>query len=279
MTDNKVNVTTLKINTTARPQKSEPLNMSNSENANYTNKKIIGCIPARYASTRLPGKPLCDIAGKAMILHVVERAKQARTLSDVVVLSDDQRILETVIDAGYQAVLTSENCASGTDRIAEYMQTCSDADIFVNMQGDEVMLDPSHIDKLVTNFCQQTQPEMGTLAHWCEQPDILNATSTAKVVVSNQNNALYFSRHTIPIHQDGSLPRRAQIHIGVYIYTRETLKQLMQLEQTPLEKIEKLEQLRALESGINISVITLDEFQGLSVDTKADLEKARELLA
>jgi len=262
-----------------REAKNEKQGMSDSDKNALNKLKIIGCIPARYASTRLPGKPLCDIAGKPMILHVVERAKQAKTLSDVVVLTEDQRILETVSNAGYQAVLTSESCASGTDRIAEYMQTSSDADIFINMQGDEVMLDPSHIDKLVTSFCQQTNPEMGTLAHWCKEPDILNATSTAKVVVSDQNNALYFSRHAIPIHQDGSLPERAQIHIGVYIYTRETLKQLMQLEQTPLEKIEKLEQLRALESGIKISVMTLDGFQGLSVDTQADLKKARELLA
>lgn len=243
------------------------------------NLKIIGCIPARYASTRLPGKPLCDIAGKPMILHVVEKAKQAKMLSDVVVLTDDERILDVVTQAGYQAALTSENCASGTDRIAEYMQKSSDADVFINMQGDEVMLNPTHIDKLVTAFCQEAKPEMGTLAHWCDEPEVLNAPSTAKVVVSNKNHALYFSRHCIPVHQDGSLPARAQIHIGVYIYTRETLKQLMQLDQTALEKIEKLEQLRALENGIKISVITLDEYQGLSVDTESDLTKARELLS
>ncbi len=241
--------------------------------------RIIGCIPARYASTRLPGKPLSNIAGKPMILHVVERARQSERLSDVVVLTDDQRIKDTVVDAGYSAVLTSESCASGTDRIAEYMQQDPDADIFVNIQGDEVTLDPRHIDQLITAFCAQDEPEMGTLSHWCDDRAVLTAPSNVKVVVANDQRALYFSRHCIPVNQDGSAPERARIHIGVYIYTRKTLSQLMQLEQTPLEKIEKLEQLRALENGISITVTTLDNYQGLAVDTPEDLALARQFYA
>ena len=239
-------------------------------------QKIIGCIPARYASSRLPGKPLSEIAGKPMIIHVAEKAMQASTLSDVVVLTDDQRIIDAVDAAGYHAIMTSENCASGTDRIAEYMQQ-SDADIFVNIQGDEVALNPQHIDMLVNKFTDQAKPQMGTLSHWCSDKEILETPSNVKVVTSTTGNALYFSRGLIPTTQDGNAPDRGQIHIGVYIYTRETLQKLMELEQTPLEKTENLEQLRALENGVLINVTTLDDYQGLAVDTPEDLEKARKL--
>ena len=238
--------------------------------------KIIGCIPARYASTRLPGKPLSDINGKPMIIHVLERALQAATLSDVIVLTDDQRIFDVVNDAGYSAAMTSENCASGTDRIAEYMQE-SHADIFVNIQGDEVTLDPLDINHLVHTFVAQENPQMGTLSHWCSDEEVLAAPSNVKVVTSVSGNALYFSRNMIPVTQQGENPGKGQIHIGVYIYTRETLTRLMQLEQTPLEQTEKLEQLRALENDIAINVTTLDEYQGLAVDTPEDLERARQL--
>jgi 3-deoxy-D-manno-octulosonate cytidylyltransferase len=240
--------------------------------------KIIGCVPARYASTRLPGKPLKDINGKPMILHVVERALQAATLSDVVVLTDDQRIYDTVNTAGYSVAMTSENCASGTDRIAEYMQE-SHADIFVNIQGDEVTLDPLHINHLVHSFVAQAEPQMGTLSHWCTDKQALAAPSNVKVVTALDGNALYFSRNMIPVTQNGEIAEQGQIHIGVYVYTRETLSRLMQLDQTPLEQTEKLEQLRALENGIAINVTCLEDYQGLAVDTPEDLEKARNLLA
>jgi len=239
--------------------------------------KIIGCIPARYASSRLPGKPLSDIAGKPMILHIVEITMRCSSLSDVFVLTDDQRIFDVVNDAGYNVAMTSEDCASGTDRIAEFMQQ-SDADIFVNIQGDEVTLNPDHIDQLVNKFVKQKKPQMGTLSHWCTDKNILATASNVKVVTSTSGNALYFSRNMIPVTQQGEIAEKGQIHIGVYIYTRETLNRLMQLEQTPLEQTEKLEQLRALENDIAINVTTLDDYQGLAVDTPEDLEKARKLL-
>ena len=153
----------------------------------------------------------------------------------------------------------------------------TDADVFINIQGDEVTLDPQHIDMLVNKFINQPRPEMGTLSHWCTDKETLAAASNVKVVTSINGNALYFSRNMIPVTQDGSIADKGQIHIGVYIYTRETLKQLMQLEQTPLEKTEKLEQLRALENDISINVTTLDDYHGLAVDTPEDLEKARKL--
>ena len=239
--------------------------------------KIIGCIPARYASSRLPGKPLVDIAGKPMILHVVEKAKRSSALTDVTVLTDDQRIFDVVNSAGHNVSMTSTNCASGTDRIAEYMQR-SDADIFVNIQGDEITLNHEHINQLVNTFSNQLHPQMGTLAHWCNDNSILAQPSSVKVVTSTSGNALYFSRNMIPVTQNGEFADKALIHIGVYIYTRDTLKKLMQLEQTPLEQTEKLEQLRALENDISINVTILNDYHGLAVDTPEDLEKARALL-
>jgi len=193
------------------------------------------------------------------------------------VLTDDQRIFDVVTASGYNVAMTTENCASGTDRIAEYMHQ-TDADVFVNIQGDEVTLNPNHIDMLVAKFINQQRPQMGTLSHWCNDKAILSAPSNVKVVTSTSGNALYFSRNMIPVTQSGDIADKGQIHIGVYIYTRETLKKLMQLEQTPLEQIEKLEQLRALENDISINVTTLDDYQGLAVDTPEDLEKARILL-
>jgi len=241
--------------------------------------KIIGCIPSRYASTRLPGKPLCDIAGKPMVLHVLERAKQATQLHDIVVLTDDERILNTIIDAGHQAIMTSPDCASGTDRIAEYMNLHSDADIFINIQGDEVLLDPAHIDKLAENFVRQSDARMGTLAHRIHDEESLADPNTVKVVTRLNGDALYFSRSCIPLRHNGQLPEQALAHIGIYIYTRETLQAITQTPQTPLEKIESLEQLRALENGINIHVTVIDDFHSLSVDTPADLAKARAIFS
>lgn len=239
--------------------------------------KVIGCIPSRYASTRLPGKPLCDIGGKPMVIRVVEKALQTKSLHDVIVLTDDERILKVITSAGYKAVMTSEQCASGTDRIAEYMQNDSSTDIFVNMQGDEVLLNPEHIDQLVSEFIEHADVEMGTLAHWETRADVLQDPTTAKVVTRQDNKALYFSRNCIPVMQDGSLPEKALVQIGVYIYTRDALNKLSQLEHAPLESTEKLEQLRALEHGINIGITIVDDFQSLSVDTEHDLEKARQL--
>jgi 3-deoxy-manno-octulosonate cytidylyltransferase (CMP-KDO synthetase) len=155
----------------------------------------------------------------------------------------------------------------------------SNADIFVNIQGDEVTLDHEHIDQLVNTFLKQKQPQMGTLAHWCADETILCQFSNVKVVTATNGNALYFSRNMIPVIQNGQYADKGLIHIGVYIYARETLEKLMLLEQTPLEKIEKLEQLRALENDISINVTILETYQGLAVDTPGDLEQARTLLS
>jgi 3-deoxy-manno-octulosonate cytidylyltransferase (CMP-KDO synthetase) len=227
----------------------------------------------------LPGKPLRDIGGRPMVLHIVEKAKQAKKLDDVIVLTDDDRILKVVTDAGYRAIMTSPDCASGTDRIADYLKHDPDCDILVNIQGDEILLNPEHIDQLVETFSADPDAQMGTLAHWEADVGVLNDPTTAKVVTDRQANALYFSRHCIPVKQDGRLPEQALVQIGVYIYTKETLKKLTETEQSPLEQIEHLEQLRALENGIKISVCIVDEYQSLSVDTEEDLKKARALFS
>ena len=239
--------------------------------------KVTGCIPSRYASTRLPGKPLCDIGGKPMVIRVVEQALQAKSLNEVIVLTDDERIRDAVKNAGYQAVMTSEQCASGTDRIAEYMKIDPSTDIFVNMQGDEVLLDPKHIDALVGDFIGRDDAEMGTLAHWESRAEVLSDPTTAKVVTRRDNQAMYFSRNCIPVRQDGNLPEQALVQIGVYIYTRNALEKLGRLEQAPLESTEKLEQLRALEHGIKITVSIVDHYESLSVDTEQDLAKAQKI--
>lgn len=239
--------------------------------------KVTGCIPSRYASTRLPGKPLCDIGGKPMVIRVVEQALQAKSLNEVIVLTDDERIRDAVKNAGYRAVMTSEQCASGTDRIAEYMKIDPSTDIFVNMQGDEVLLDPKHIDVLVGDFIGRDDAEMGTLAHWESRAEVLGDPTTAKVVMGRDNQALYFSRNCIPVRQDGNLPEQALVQIGVYIYTRNALEKLGRLEQAPLESTEKLEQLRALEHGIKITVSIVDHYESLSVDTEQDLAKAQKI--
>ena len=239
--------------------------------------KVTGCIPSRYASSRLPGKPLCDIGGKPMVIRVVEQALQAKSLNEVIVLTDDERIRDAVKNAGYRAVMTSEQCASGTDRIAEYMKNDPSTDIFVNMQGDEVLLDPGHIDQLVGEFVGRDDAEMGTLAHWESRAEVLGDPTTAKVVMGRDNQALYFSRNCIPVRQDGNLPEQALVQIGVYIYTRNALEKLGRLEQAPLESTEKLEQLRALEHGIKITVSIVDHYESLSVDTEQDLAKAQKI--
>lgn len=240
---------------------------------------IIGCIPSRYASTRLPGKPLCTIGNKPMVLHVLERAQQAKRLDKVIVLTDDERILNVVRQAGHTAIMTSPDCLNGTERIADYLKTSQEGDLFVNIQGDEVLLNATHVDELIAGFLDHEDAEMGTLAHWESDPDILRSPSTAKVVTDMEGNALYFSRNCIPITQQGALPDRALVQVGVYIYMRDTVMRLSRLQPSPLENIEKLEQLRALEHGVKISVTLVDHYQSLSVDTKEDLERAQALFS
>ena len=234
------------------------------------------CIPARFGSTRLPGKPLANIAGKPLILHVCERAAAIKGAADCVVLTDDQRIFSVVKDAGFHCAMTSEQCQTGTERIINYLPN-SDADAFINIQGDELLLNPEHVDALIEEF-KAGDFAMATLAHYQNDETVIRSATTAKIVVDHHHNALYFSRSPIPLQQNGDISPKTLVQIGVYAYQRETLEKLVHLKPGPLEQCEKLEQLRALEHHIPVHITIVDSHQSLSVDTPEDLAKAQQLL-
>jgi 3-deoxy-manno-octulosonate cytidylyltransferase (CMP-KDO synthetase) len=234
----------------------------------------VGIIPSRYASTRLPGKPLLTIGGKPMIRHVYERARAARSLSRVLVATDDERILDAVRAFGGDAVLTAGSHRSGTDRVAEAARDL-DADVVVNIQGDEPMLAPEPLDALVAAFAGRPELEIATLAHPIRTSDEAADPAAVKVVMDRDGYALYFSRLPIPYDRDGAGAARWR-HLGVYAYRKAALLRFAHLPPTPLEQSEALEQLRALENGMRILVLATDQ-EAIGVDTPEDLERVRAL--
>ena len=231
---------------------------------------VVGAIPARYASTRLPGKPLREIAGRPMIEHVYRRASQARRLGRVVVLTDDERIRAAVVGFGGEALMTPSECASGTDRIAWAARSWVDASAIVNIQGDEPLIDPGSIDKVATALLEHPEDGIVTLAARADAA-ILDQPDTVKVVVDRAGYALYFSRAAIPFpRRPGSAPVRQ--HIGMYGYQRAALLELAALEPSPLELSESLEQLRALENGMRLRVLEVERAEP-GVDTPEDLAR------
>ena len=240
--------------------------------------KVIGIIPARYESTRLPGKPLVDILGKPMIQHVYENASRSETLNDLLVATDDERIVAAVEAFGGKAVLTSKEHATGTDRVAEVVRPL-DAGIVVNVQGDEPFARPGMIDEIVRPLLEDPTLPMSTLSHEIKDREGFADPNVVKVVTDLTGNALYFSRSLIPYPRKTE-GHRVFEHIGLYAYRRDFLMEFAGLAQTPLEKAESLEQLRALERGYRIRVVeTKQEYISLNVDTPEDLEKARILAA
>ena len=240
--------------------------------------RIVGIIPARYASSRFPGKALAELCGKPMVQYVVERATQARLLSEVLVATDDGRIRAAVEGFGGRAVMTSPDHPSGTDRIAEVVQRLP-CDLVVNIQGDEPLLDPSVIDRAVEPLVADPSVEMGTLARPMGMAEAADP-SKVKVVTDRQGFALYFSRARIPyVREDAAAAsdRPYLLHMGLYVYRRETLLRFATLPPTPLEQQERLEQLRALEHGIRIQVV-VTEHESFGVDTPADLERVRRMM-
>ncbi|MCX6892344.1 MAG: 3-deoxy-manno-octulosonate cytidylyltransferase [Verrucomicrobia bacterium] len=242
---------------------------------------VIGIIPARFASTRFPGKPLALIAGKPLIRHVVERCRQAGSLSDVIVATDDARIRDAV--QGFCRVeMTAPTHPSGSDRIAEVASRCA-CDAIVNIQGDEPLIDPSVIDAVARALAAA---EMSTAATPIRSPEEYDSPNVVKVVVSAGGQALYFSRRTIPYLRDaasGSVSEQLAAfpflkHLGIYGYRRETLLRLVRFPVSPLEAAEKLEQLRALENGIPIAVVRVD-YDSVGVDVPADVERVERILA
>ncbi|HXT32021.1 MAG TPA: 3-deoxy-manno-octulosonate cytidylyltransferase [Vicinamibacterales bacterium] len=245
----------------------------------------IAIIPARYQSTRLPGKALADIAGRPMIEHVYRRASAARSVSRVIVATDDRRIVEAVEAFGGDVRLTSASHQSGTDRLAEVAASL-DCDLVVNVQGDEPVLAPETIDAAVAPFSTLAEAtvdkaatfEMTTLRRRITDPAELKNPNVTKVVVDREGFAMYFSRAPIPFTRPGQPEAPAWAHVGLYVYRRETLLRLAALPPTALERAEALEQLRALEHGIRIKAIETTH-DTIGVDTPEDLARVRALLA
>jgi 3-deoxy-manno-octulosonate cytidylyltransferase (CMP-KDO synthetase) len=237
--------------------------------------RAIAVIPARYGSTRLPGKALLEIAGIPMIQHVVERAQAARLLDEVIVATDDVRIASAVKSFGGEAVLTSPGHRSGTDRVAE---ACSGRtfDVVVNVQGDEPLLDPADIDALVRALETRSDAELATLAVELPAGQVADP-NTVKVVLDLQGFALYFSRQAIPFHRD-DVPGVSLKHVGIYAYRADALRRFSSLSPTSLERAESLEQLRALEHGMRVYVV-VGEHDSVGVDTLDDLERVRQIVA
>ncbi len=245
--------------------------------------KTLGIIPARYASTRFPGKPLADLLGKPLVYHVYTRAKQA--LDHVVIATDDQRIFDKLSQMGAQVIMTSSHHSSGTERCAEalskYSQTTkTHFDFVINIQGDEPLIDPKIIQKLQQNLTATTQ--IATLVKKQSDPDVIFNPNVVKVITDHQNNAIYFSRHPIPFIRDTEKRLWTKhfqylTHIGIYAYSTDVLLEITKLEPTGLEKAEKLEQLRWIYYGYKIKTIIVD-YQAIGVDTPEDLEYVRRLM-
>ena len=242
--------------------------------------KIVGIIPARFASTRFPGKPLALIAGKPLIQHVVEQCQKAKSLAEVIVATDDARIAEAA-KKFCRVELTRADHPSGSDRIAEVAARC-DCDAVVNIQGDEPLIDPAVIDAVANALAQN---EMSTAATPIKHLAELDNPNVVKVVVNAAGRALYFSRRTIPyLREAASRPVPEQLaafpflkHLGIYGYRRETLLRLVKFPVSPLENAEKLEQLRALENGIGIAVVKVD-YDSIGVDMPEDVARVEKFL-
>ena len=232
--------------------------------------KNIVVIPARYSSTRLPGKPLIEIGGKPIVQWVYEKALESRFKDGVIIATDDERIKEAVISFGADVVMTSPTCESGTDRVYEAVRE-RHADVVVNLQGDEPFIKPEMIDALFS-LMNAEHLNMATLCSVLKDEKEYNDPNTVKVVLDRFGFALYFSRSPVPFIRNRT---EAQIykHIGIYSYSREFLEEFVNMEKGVLEKAESLEQLRALENGYDIKVF-VTEYEGFGIDTKEDLERA-----
>jgi 3-deoxy-manno-octulosonate cytidylyltransferase (CMP-KDO synthetase) len=239
--------------------------------------RVLGVIPARYASTRLPGKPLAQIHGVPMVVRVAQQVARVRGLEHFVVATDDLRIKAVVTAAGFQAVLTDPLHATGTDRVIEVARYhYPEYDAYLNIQGDEPFIDPEVLDRLLDAFTALARPSIATLVQPLTEPAALTDPARIKVVRTGQGQALYFSRTAIPYQRN--LPTDQWLlatqywqHIGVYLFARQALLEIEQLPQSTLEQAEVLEQLRWLEHGLTIHTVEVEPQHAASVDTPADL--------
>ena|ERR1035437_342930 len=241
---------------------------------------IIGVIPARFGSTRLMGKPLADIGGKPMLRHTWENAKKSKLLQEVVIAVDDEKVAQVAKDFGAKVYITPKNVNTGTDRIAIVAKLIPDAHIIVNIQGDEPFIKGRMIDQAIEPLLFDPSVNVTTLAKKIETVEELKAVSIPKVVFDYNNFAMYFSRSPIPfvrgVKTNLERIQKCDIykHIGLYVYTRDSLLAYTRLTPTDLELAEQLEQLRMLENGFKIKVV-VTEYENLAVDTPDDLERAR----
>jgi len=246
-------------------------------------KEVVVVIPARYGSTRLPGKPLVSLAGKPMIQRVYERAKLSKRAGRVIVATDDERIVKAVAAFGGEARLTRPDHRTGTERVAE-VAAHVEGSVFVNVQGDEPLLDPAAVDTAVEALAAAMEEEpavvVGTVATAIRTPADIMDPSVVKVVLDFDDNALYFSRAPIPWVRDSEAKQHARHwkHLGLYVFQREALLEYPTLPQGELEKLEQLEQLRWMENGWKIRVAEV-EHDAVSVDVPADVERVERLLA
>ena len=245
--------------------------------------RVVAIIPARFGSQRLPAKPLADICGKPMVQHVYERATRATRVNVVLVATDDERIASVVRGFGGHAVMTPESIQTGTDRIAYVARSLPDADIVVNVQGDEPLIEPAMIDEAIEPLVQDPSINVGTLVRKIESNDELTNPGIVKVALDRDGNGLYFSRSPIPFGRD--LAQNEWLkhhtyykHIGLYVFRRGFLSKFTTMAQTPLEQTEKLEQLRILENGYKIRC-AVTAFDSVPIDTQEDLEKVRAIVA
>lgn len=242
--------------------------------------KIIGIIPARYSSSRFPGKPLVDIAGKTMIQRVYEQAKKSSLLTEVIVATDDERIYKAVKSFGGQVSMTSADHPSGTDRCYEVVRQLHESgvhvDVLVNIQGDEPFIHPGQIDLICTCF-ENNETKIATLAKKIEESNELFSTSINKVIIDQDGQAIYFSRTPIPYIQNSNPDEWVKLfpyykHIGIYGYRASVLGEITRLKPTQLELAESLEQLRWIDHGYSIKV-ELTEYESIAIDTPDDLLK------
>jgi len=238
-------------------------------------RKILGVIPARFASSRFPGKVLVPLSSKPMLQHVYERACQARYLTSTIIATDDERIFEAARSFGAQVRLTRSDHVSGTDRVAE-VASVEEADIIVNIQGDEPLIDPDAIDSAILPLEHNPEVVMATLKKEIEAPGEVTDSNVVKVVTDRAGDAIYFSRCPIPFGRPGHPPRHFK-HVGLYVYRRRFLLRYSSLPIGPLEQAERLEQLRAIENGYKIRVVET-EYESLGVDTPADLDRVTQLM-
>ena len=242
--------------------------------------KAIGVIPARWGATRFEGKILANLLGKPVIQHVWENAKRAKTLDDLIVACDDERILKVVEGFGGKAIYTSPDQPSGTDRIAEVVNPL-DVEIAVNIQGDEPLIKPIMIDSLVLALEDEKIAHMATIVKKIDDPEELTNSNVVKAVIDKNGYALYFSRYAIPYNRTGETdPKKRPVyykHVGLYAYTKDFLFTLRSLSVSLLENAEKLEQLRVLENGYKIKTVET-KFDTVGIDRPDDLKKAEDQL-